>query len=462
MQHSGTQPVEDAPKPQELRRRLGALHLWSIAVGMVISGQYFGWTYGFGVAGPLGMLAAAAIVTVFYTAFVFSYAELAAAIPAADGPSAYCRRAMSPFFGFLAGFAVLLELGFAPPAIAVATGSYIQFLVPAIPADTATVAVFLIFIGVNLFAIEGAALVELIATGLALVGLALYYGAGLPHVDLAALSAGEAWLGGASGVAAAIPFAIWLYLGVEGAAMAAEEVRDPPRDIPRGFIAGILTLAGCTVLTLLVTAGLGGADRSSIDYPLPSALGSVYGMSSWVTRGITLVGLCGLIASLHGIVLGLSRQTFALARAGYLPGLLARLSLRGVPRWAVILPGLGGVLCAGSASLADALIILSVCGAILMACLSMIALLILRRREPDLPRPYRVPSLALPWLALLLGLFALTCVLREILPGAALPLLGLRLPLTAVLPALLGLASAYYFAVSRRRFTASAAGEGTG
>ncbi|MCA9635598.1 MAG: ethanolamine permease [Myxococcales bacterium] len=441
---------EDAPKPQELRRRLGALHLWSIAVGMVISGQYFGWTYGFGVAGPLGMLAAAAIVTVFYTAFVFSYAELAAAIPAADGPSAYCRRAMSPFFGFLAGFAVLLELGFAPPAIAVATGSYIQFLMPAIPADTATVAVFLIFIGVNLFAIEGAALVELIATGLALVGLALYYGAGLPHVDLAALSAGEAWLGGASGVAAAIPFAIWLYLGVEGAAMAAEEVRDPPRDIPRGFIAGILTLATCSVGTVLVTAGLGGGEGAPADYPLPPALASAYGAEHWLTRAVALIGLTGLVASLHGILMGLSRQTFALARAGYLPRFLARISTRGIPHWAVLVPGLFGVLCAGSAALSNALILLSVFGSVVMTCMSVVALLVLRRREPELARPYRVPSLAIPWSALVLGLGALYCVVTYALEGAELPWMGVTLPLPWVLMGLLAGAVGYYALVGRR------------
>src|SRR5690606_8087959 len=140
-----------------------------------------------------------------------------------------------------------------------------------------------------------------------------------------------------------------------------------------------------------VTAGLGGAAGAGSDHPLPAAIGAIAGVPAWVTGGVALLGLCGLVASLHGIILGLSRQTFALARAGDLPGFLARVSRRGVPVWAVIVPGLLGVLCAASSALANALIVLSVCGAILMACLSMIALLILRRREPALPRPYRVP-----------------------------------------------------------------------
>ncbi|MEZ4450102.1 MAG: ethanolamine permease [Nannocystaceae bacterium] len=441
-----------------LERSLRGIHLWSIAVGMVISGQYFGWSYGFPVAGALGMIVAAAIVTVFYAAFVFSYAELSTSIPRADGPSVYCRRAISPFFGFLAGLMVLIEFGFAPPAIAVATGAYVHFLAPAVPAEAASVGVFVAFLLVNLLGVRGVARIELVATILALAGLALYYAVGLPHVELAAITEGTPWIGGARGVLAAIPFAIWLYLGVEGAAMAAEEVADPRRDVPRGFIAGILTLAVCTALTLGVTAGLGGAAGAGVDHPLPAAIGAAPGVPGWVTGAVALLGLCGLIASLHGIILGLSRQTFALARAGYLPAFLARVSRRGVPVWAVLVPGGLGVVCAASAELASALIVLSVCGAIGMVCLSMIALLVLRRREPELPRPYRAPSLALPWLALALGVLSLYCVVTESLGGTTLPLLGAEVPLWLALVALIGGACGYY-AVRGRRPGAALDGE---
>ena len=205
-----------------------------------------------------------------------------------------------------------------------------------------------------------------------------------------------------------------------------------------------------------ITAGLGAAAGEAADHPLPEALAAVYGASSWISRGVALIGLCGLIASLHGIVLGLSRQTFALARAGYLPAFLSRLSRRGAPVWAVIVPGLIGVLCAGSAAFADALIVLSVCGALMMACLSMIALLALRRREPALVRPYRAPTLALPWTALALGLFALYCVLTQSLGATALPLLGIEIPLTFVLPGILGAACLYYLVRARRRVSALA------
>jgi len=80
-----------------LQKQLKPIHLWAISVGMVISGQYFGWNYGFEQGGIIGLAIATLIVTVFYTTFMFSYAELSTSIPQAGGPSAYARRALGPF-----------------------------------------------------------------------------------------------------------------------------------------------------------------------------------------------------------------------------------------------------------------------------------------------------------------------------------------------------------------------------
>lgn len=76
----------------ELKKHLKPIHLWAIAVGMVISGQYFGWNYGFEQGGIIGLAIAAVIVTIFYTAFIFSYSELVTSIPNAGGPSAYAKE----------------------------------------------------------------------------------------------------------------------------------------------------------------------------------------------------------------------------------------------------------------------------------------------------------------------------------------------------------------------------------
>jgi ethanolamine permease len=104
---------ENSPKAVALDKSLGGLHLWGIAVGLVISGEYFGWSYGWAQAGTLGFLVTTVFIAVMYTTFIFSFTELTTAIPHAGGPFAYSYRAFGPIGGFIAGFATLVEFVFA-------------------------------------------------------------------------------------------------------------------------------------------------------------------------------------------------------------------------------------------------------------------------------------------------------------------------------------------------------------
>lgn len=72
---------------RELKRSLKTVHLWGIAVGLVISREYFGWSYGWASAGTLGFLVTTLVVAAMYTTFIFSFTELTTAIPHAGGPS---------------------------------------------------------------------------------------------------------------------------------------------------------------------------------------------------------------------------------------------------------------------------------------------------------------------------------------------------------------------------------------
>jgi ethanolamine permease len=438
-------------KQNKLTKTLTPIHLWAIAVGMVISGQYFGWNYGFQQGGVIGLAIAALIVTAFYTTFIFSYSELSTSIPHAGGPSAYARRAMGPLGGYIAGIACLLEFVFAPPAIAVGTGAYIHFLLPAINSVYATVGVFIFFILINLIGVKGAAVIEMVATILALVGLAIFYVSGLPHVQITNIINAHSFQNGWSGVLAAIPFAIWFFLAIEGGAMAAEEVKDPRKDIPKGFISGILTLATATIFTLLTTAGLGGGNGTPADYPLPQALASIYGEQSLIPKIVAIIGLFGLLASLHGIIIGYSRQTFAMARAGYLPRFLSNISKTGVPHWGLIVPGIIGIICAGSADFANALIILSVFGAVLMYCISMVSLFILRGKEPNLYRPFKVIYPVVPGIALILGVVSLFCVIKYSVMTTMLPVFGMDVSLSNILLFIFAASLVYYFLVGSKK-----------
>src|SRR5437588_1141694 len=111
-----------------LKKPMGVLHIWALGVGAVITGAYFGWNPGLGVAGPVGMLLASLFVCALYMMWVLSLSELAVAMPFAGGPLAYGRRAVGPWFGFVMGWSMFLECLFAAIGTAIATGGYIAFV----------------------------------------------------------------------------------------------------------------------------------------------------------------------------------------------------------------------------------------------------------------------------------------------------------------------------------------------
>ena len=411
----------------QLKSRLGALHLWGIAVGLVISGEYFGWSYGWGAAGTLGFLVTTALVATMYAAFIFSYTELTAAIPHAGGPFAYSRRAFGPTGGLLAGLATLIEFVFAPPAIALAIGAYLNVQFPALDPKTAAVGAYVVFMGLNILGVQIAATFELVVTVLAVLELLVFMGVVAPGFSVSNFVlngwAGSNEFGGAAvaGIFAAIPFAIWFFLAIEGAAMAAEEAKNPKRTIPIAYISGILTLLVLAFGVMIFAGGVGDWKAlSGINDPLPQAMKTVVGESSGWLHMLVWIGLFGLVASFHGIILGYSRQFFALARAGYLPAGLAVLHPRfRTPHRAIIAGGLVGIAAIFSdglinlqgMSLTAAMITMSVFGAIVMYIMSMASLFRLRASEPALERPFRAPGYpVVPAVALGLALVCLVAM----------------------------------------------------
>ncbi len=416
----------DSNKPA-LKRTLGSFHLWGIAVGLVISGEYFGWSYGWAQAGTLGFLVTALIVAAMYTAFIFSFTELTTSIPHAGGPFAYAYRAFGPVGGYIAGFATLIEFVFAPPAIAMAIGAYLNVQFPTLDPKWVAVGAYLVFMSLNLIGISIAATFELIVTLLAIFELLVFMGVVSPGFSVANFVA-NGWAGSnefsstaVSGIFAAIPFAIWFFLAIEGAAMAAEEAKEPKKTIPKAFIGGILTLVVLAIGVMVFAGGAGDWSKlSNINDPLPQAMKMIVGDSSGWLHMLVWLGLFGLIASFHGIIMGYSRQIFALARAGYLPKGLATIHPRfQTPHWAILAGGVVGILAIfsdqliviGGMPLTANIVTMSVFGAIVMYIISMAALFKLRKSEPKLERPFIAPLFPFaPALALGLAVLCLVAM----------------------------------------------------
>jgi ethanolamine permease len=392
--------------------------LWGLGVGYVISGMYFGWNLGLEKGGTLGMAIATFFIILLYVCFTFSYTELACAIPKAGGAFDYARRALGEDMGFLTGMAQNIEFIFAPPAIAFAIGAYFNLFFPQLSIIGIAIVAYVVFTLLNVAGVKAAATFELIITILAVGELLLFSGITLPQFQMANLQQ-NAFPNGWQGVFAAIPFAIWFFLGIEGVANVAEETIQPQKTVLKGFGFAILTLVVLCILTFVSAVGVAGwqaivykPDGTASDSPLPLALGPVVGNSGLFYHLLITVGLFGLIASFHGLMLAAGRSSFEFGRVRFAPAFLGEVHKRfRTPANALIANMLIGIVVLLTGKTAE-IITISVFGALTLYIVSMLALLRLRQTEPDLHRPFRVPFYpVLPLIALVIGsvsLIALT------------------------------------------------------
>ena len=397
--------------PNELKRTLTPLMLWGLGVGYVISGMYFGWNLGLEKGGTLGLAIATFFIIILYVTFTFSYTELACAIPKAGGGFDYATRALGKDWGFIAGMAQNIEFIFAPPAIAFAIGAYFNLFFPQIPILAIAIAGYVVFTALNIYGVKAAAVFELIITVLAVGELLLFAGVSFPHFELKNLQH-NAFPNGWAGVFAAIPFAIWFFLAIEGVANVAEEAINPKRTMLLGFGSAILTLVILCVLTFASSVGVAGweaivykSDGGTSDSPLPLALSHIVGSNNLLYHLLITVGLFGLVASFHGIILAAGRASFEFGRVKFAPDFLGKIHPRfQTPSNALLINMFIGIIALLTGKTSE-IITLSVFGALTLYIISMIALLRLRIKEPYLERPFKVPMYpGFPIVALLIAI----------------------------------------------------------
>lgn len=403
-----------------LKKTLTPFMLWGLGVGYVISGMYFGWNLGLEKGGTGGMAVATLTIMLMYITFTFSYAELACAIPKAGGVFDYANKAMGRNIGFVAGIAQIVEFILAPPAIAFAIGAYFNAFFPQVPILTSAIAIYFIFTALNVYGVKAAASFEVIVTVFAVGELLLFSGIAAPRFEMANMLH-NAWPNGWTGIFGAIPFAIWFFLGIEGIANVAEETKNPQRDISKGFGWAIFTLAVLCILIFFTATGIAGWETivykngtggETSDSPLPLALAKITGSSHLMYHLLITVGLFGLIASFHGLILAAGRSTYEMGRVHNIPAFLGKISPRfHTPANALIGNMVIGILALLSGKTSE-IIIVSVFGALTLYIISMVSIMILRKREPDLPRPFRVPFYpAFPIISLIIATVSIIAML---------------------------------------------------
>ena len=193
-----------------------------------------------------------------------------------------------------------------------------------------------------------------------------------------------------------MPFAMWLYLGIEELPLAAEESHMPARDIPRAGMWGLGTLIVSGGLVLLLNPAVVGASAiGESGEPLLDGFRAILPNSD-VAAILSAFALIGLFASLQGIMYAYGRNIFSLSRAGYYPKVLSLTGTRRTPWIALVVGAVIGIIAlvlvdTGGETAGAIVLNIAVWGAVLAYLLQMVSFVLLRRKFPNASRPYRSP-----------------------------------------------------------------------
>lgn len=397
-----------------LKRSAGVWGLWGLAVAAVISGDFSGWNFGIDFAGFGGMLIAFAILVVMYYGLIFSIGEMSSAMPHTGGAYSFARSAMGPWGGLVTGAAETIEYVATTAVIVYFSASYAdaitaELLGVSLPAWVWWIILYLVFIALNAaganISFKFAIVVSIISIGIILVfsAMAVFSGAfqWANLWDMAPDPGQTEFLPhGVLPILFALPFAMWFFLGIEELPLAAEESHNPVRDIPRAGLWARATLIVTGLLVLFLNTGVLGAEATGVaSEPLLDGFRAIVGDGAAAV--LALFALVGLLASLQGIMFAYGRNMYSLSRAGYYPRFLSLTGKRQTPWVALVVGAVIGfvallaldtiaALNEGAGAVAGAIVLnIAVWGAVLAYFLQMVSYVILRRKFPDVARPYR-------------------------------------------------------------------------
>jgi ethanolamine permease len=392
-----------------LKKYAGAFSLWALGVGAVISGDFSGWNLGVGQAGFGGFLIAVVIITIMYIGLCFSIAEMSPALPHTGGAYSFARTAMGPWGGYITGLAENMEYVITTAVVCYFAAAYLQsiFATPDVVQPLWWAGLYVLFVGLNVFGVEESFRFVVVITLIALAILALFFVSAIPEFDWDKLwnippdpGASKYLPRGWTAIGAALPFAIWLYLAIEQLPLAAEESVDIKRDMPRGLLWGLVTLVITGVLIMFLNMGIGGGAAyfgSQTEEPLLDGFKVTLGVTSGKLLG--LVAVAGLIASFHAIIYAYGRNIYSLSRAGYFPPWMSLThGKRKTPHVALIIGAIAGYcvllllyFLGDSGAFGGVILNMAVFGALIAYAMQMVSYIMLRRRWPDMERPYRSP-----------------------------------------------------------------------
>jgi len=422
---------QEAETDHSLKRALGAVNLLMLGIGAII---------GTGIFVLTGTVAAEnsgpAVVLSFVFAGVASvfaalcYAEFAALVPIAGSAYTYGYATLGELFAWIIGWDLILEYALGATTVAIGWSGYVVSFLDGIGihipaafqaapgtvvhlADGSTVtavfnfpAVFIIALITTLLVIgikESASVNDFIVfvkVGVVLLFIALVVWHINPHnwTPFIPPNTGTREHFGFSGVMTGAGIVFFAYIGFDAVSTAAQETKNPQRDMPIGIIGSLIV---CTLLYILVSAiATGAMSYKLLDVPDPIAVVADYVGLGWMSQLIKLGAIAGLSSVILVMLLGQSRVFYSMARDGLLPQFVNKVHPRfRTPYVTSIITGIAVAIASGFLNIREAASLVSI-GTLLAFVIVSLGIIVLRRREPDLHRPFKTPVY---WLTAPLG-----------------------------------------------------------
>ncbi|MDH6247379.1 amino acid permease [Mycobacterium sp. OTB74] len=419
------QSIQDTDEPDsKLRKDLTATDLTVFGIAVVIGAGIFTLT-----ARIAGTMAGPAVSLSFVLAAIacgltaLCYAEFASTVPVAGSAYTFAYATFGELVAWIIGWDLILEFALAVSVIAKGWSQYLGDVlggsvspiahIGSVSFDWGAVAIIaivgvLLAIGTKLSSRVSAVAV---AIKLSVIVLILVVGATyfktsnltpyLPPSEPSAIAEGVhqsllAWLTGSGGTTfgwfgllSAASLAFFAFIGFDVVATAAEETRNPQRDVPRGIFGSLVIVTVCYVAVSIVLTGMVSYTQLQGENATLATAFAIHG-NTWAKNIISIGALAGLSTVVMVMFLGQTRVLFAMARDGLIPRGLAHTGRRGTP---VRLTVIVGVVCAVLAAFVDfgTLAGMVNIGTLVAFVLVATGIPILRRTRPDLKRGFRVP-----------------------------------------------------------------------
>ena len=341
------------------------------------------------------------------------YAELASMIPIAGSAYTYTYATLGEFIAWIIGWDLILEYAVSNMAVAVGFSAYVNNLLDTfhlhIPDSLGTPAYdptvgwawhfnllsFLIVMFLTVLLVRGireSAEANNIMVAIKLLAIAIFCVVASKYIQPANLK--PFFPNGFQGVLTGGALVFFSYMGFDSVSTAAEECRNPKRDVPIGILASLFVCAVFYVGVAIVLTGIQHWDTLNNAAPVAKALEAI-GLKA-TDRWVTVGALMGMISSILVYQVGQARVWFAMSRDGLLPAVFSRVhKVFRTPDFGTWVAGFFVAIPAGIFNIGT-LVNLSSIGTLFAFILVSIAVLVLRKRQPDRPRGFRVPFS--PWI----------------------------------------------------------------